>query len=68
MFGPDLLIAPVVEKGCVKRKVYLPEGAVWKDACTGTIHEGGKTVEVDAPLERIPVFYKNLADLKLFEK
>ena len=50
MFGPDLLIAPVVEKGRIKRKVYLPEGAVWKDACTGTIHEGGKTVEVDAPL------------------
>ena len=32
MFGPDLLVAPVVEPGARKRMVYLPEGCRWKDA------------------------------------
>ena len=32
MFGPDILVAPVVEKGAVTRRVYLPEGAEWTDA------------------------------------
>ena len=34
MFGPDLLVAPVVELGARKRMVYLPEGCGWKDAGT----------------------------------
>ena len=29
MFGPDLLVAPVVEQGARKRMVYLPEGCRW---------------------------------------
>ena len=29
MFGPDLLVAPVVELGARKRMVYLPEGCRW---------------------------------------
>lgn len=66
MFGPDLLVAPVVEKGCVRRKVYLPVGASWKNAYTGEMFAGGTCIEVDAPLEKIPLFYKNNADLGLF--
>ena len=35
LWGRDLLIAPVYEKGAKSRKVYLPEGA-WYDWWTNT--------------------------------
>lgn len=37
MFGPDILVAPVVEEGQRQRRVYLPAGASWTDAWTGEI-------------------------------
>lgn len=30
MFGPDILVAPVLYEGMRQREVYLPEGAEWK--------------------------------------
>jgi alpha-D-xyloside xylohydrolase len=63
MFGPDLLVAPVTYPGMRKRSVYLPAGAKWKDAHTGRAYGGGETVKVDAPLELIPLFLKDDADL-----
>ena len=32
MFGPEVLVAPVLFAGVRSRKVYLPTGAKWKDA------------------------------------
>lgn len=55
MFGPDLLVAPVCTEGDVKRSVELPSGT-WYDFTTGSRAEGGKSVTVDAPPGRIPVF------------
>jgi alpha-glucosidase len=55
MFGPDLLIAPVLSEGDVTKSVALPRGA-WYDFYSGARAEGGKSVTVDAPLGRIPVF------------
>lgn len=34
MFGPDLLVAPVMEAGATERRVYLPAGTKWTDAYT----------------------------------
>jgi alpha-D-xyloside xylohydrolase len=65
LFGPDLLIAPVVEFGGRSRSVYLPEGAAWSDGWTGEVLDGGATLEVDAPIERIPVFLRDGAELPL---
>ena len=31
MFGPDLLVAPVLYEGARARKVYLPNGSSWKE-------------------------------------
>ena len=51
MFGPDVLVAPVLHAGAVRRSVYLPLGAWWTNAWTGEQHAGGATLDVDAPLE-----------------
>ncbi len=66
MFGPDLLVAPVVEYGARERKVYLPAGASWTDARDGRKYEGGEEITVPAGLDTIPVFYRGDADLGLF--
>ena len=65
MFGPDLLVAPVVELGARKRMVYLPEGCRWKDAGTGMVYDGRTRIEADAPLDTIPLFLKEDARLSL---
>ena len=65
MFGPDLLVAPVVGLGARKRMVYLPEGCRWKDAGTGMVYDGGTRIEADAPLDTIPLFLKEDARLSL---
>lgn len=58
LLGPDVLVAPVTEAGARERTVYLPAGARWTDTVTGELHEGGTTLEVPGPLERIPVFVR----------
>ncbi len=58
LFGPDVLVAPVVEAGQRQRRVYLPKGLSWREAWSGTTHSGGEWVEVEAPLEHIPVFVR----------
>jgi alpha-D-xyloside xylohydrolase len=65
LFGPDLLVAPVVECGARERDVYLPAGATWTDAWTGARREGGLTLRADAPLDRVPVFLRDGADVPL---
>ncbi|MCB2206124.1 DUF4968 domain-containing protein [bacterium] len=57
MAGPSLLVAPVVEAGAQSREVYLPPGR-WIDAWTGESHEGGQSILVKAPMERLPYFYR----------
>lgn len=66
MFGPDVLVAPVMELGARERTLYLPKGAEWKDAVSGNLYEGGRTVTVDAPLSVIPVFVRDGKDVKIF--
>jgi alpha-D-xyloside xylohydrolase len=45
--------------------VYLPEGTSWTDFWTGKTFKGGQTVQVAAPLDRIPVFARSGAVLVL---
>ncbi|MFC1805988.1 TIM-barrel domain-containing protein [Planctomycetota bacterium] len=58
MFGPDVLVAPVVEAGQRKRAVYLPAGTQWEDAWSRRTHPGGKTTRAAAPIEHIPVYIR----------
>lgn len=55
MLGDKYLIAPVLTKEHTRR-VMLPKG-VWIDD-TGKKFKGPKTIEVTAPLERLPWFEK----------
>ncbi|HOF88763.1 MAG TPA: glycoside hydrolase family 31 protein [Armatimonadota bacterium] len=68
LFGPDLLIAPVLEQGATRREVYLPDGDRWRDAWTDAIHVGGQWLTVEAPLHCIPVFVRGDAELPLREE
>ena len=54
LFGPDLLVAPVVTPG-TQRTVYLPAGE-WVDYWTGTHLTGGRTMVVDVPMDGIPLY------------
>ncbi len=63
LFGPDLLVAPVLTAGARHREVYLPAGTSWTDAWSGQIVDGGQRIVVEAPLERIPVYLR--ADVQL---
>ena len=51
----NLLVAPVIEKKRSEREVYLPRG-VWLDFWIGEKIEGPKTVTVEAPLKRLPLY------------
>ena len=66
MFGPDLLVSPVMEAGAVTRAIYLPAGAVWTDAYTGEVYEGGQKVTVPAPLDIIPVMIRDGKEYKIY--
>jgi alpha-D-xyloside xylohydrolase len=57
MFGPDLLVAPVVAPGIARTSVYLPgHPGGWYDFWTEQPAAGGRSIEAAAPLDRIPVF------------
>lgn len=66
MFGPDILVAPVMSEGVRSRNVYLPGGVTWVNAYTGQEYTGGQTVTADAPLEVIPVFTKKGFEIKIY--
>lgn len=58
MFGPDVLVAPIVYENTWERQVYLPKGAMWTLIYDGTEYEGGTSVTVPADISRIPVFLR----------
>jgi alpha-D-xyloside xylohydrolase len=56
LYGPELLVAPVLEDKQTSRSVYLPAGR-WVDYHDRkTVQAGGKTITADAPVERLPTF------------
>lgn len=80
LFGPDLLVAPVLEPGARDRRVYLPSGDVWIDFWRsvsfveadgsfelGSVRTlpGGLDALVPAPLDELPLFVRAGALLPL---
>lgn len=57
LVGTDILVAPVLEEGAFARSVYLPDGG-WYDFWTRERFEGGRRINVEAPLDRLPLFVR----------
>lgn len=79
LFGTALLVYPVTEPFYYeknsrkiqrekKKTCYLPKGCGWYDFWTNTYYEGGQYVEVDTPIDRIPLFVKAGSILPLVEQ
>ena len=58
MFGPAILVNPVLKADATRRSVYLPAAAAWYDFWTGKSLNGSQEIEADAPLERMPLFIR----------
>jgi alpha-glucosidase/alpha-D-xyloside xylohydrolase len=57
LWGRDLLIAPVFEKGATSRDVYLPAGD-WYDWWTNAKAKGGQTVSRSIDLATMPIYVR----------
>ena len=57
MFGPAFMACPVYEYKARDREVYFPSG-IWYDYYNGKRIQGGTTIHVDAPYERMPLFVR----------
>lgn len=59
MFGPSLLVSPVVQPNVKSWKVYLPENkAGWFNFWSGEKIAGGQTINAGATIDKIPLFVK----------
>lgn len=59
MFGPAMLVSPIIEPKCTTANVYLPktEGG-WYNFYTREHTDGGKNINVPVSIENIPIFVK----------
>ena len=65
MFGPAMLVNPVTEEGATSRWLYLPPATAWYDFWSGDKLSGGRRIEAQAPLDRIPLYVRAGAILPL---
>lgn len=63
MFGPDLMVAPVMEEGQREMSVYLPFGSRWTNVWTNETFGGGQVIKTQAPIDEIPLFLRDAAKL-----
>ncbi len=64
LWGRDILVAPVVEKGATNRRLYLPRG-MWFDFWTEQSVEGGREIERPVDIETMPLHVRASAILPL---
>ncbi len=57
LWGRDLLVAPVLEKGATSRRVYLPAGT-WHDWWTHEKITGGRWVDRPVDLATLPLYVR----------
>jgi alpha-D-xyloside xylohydrolase len=55
MFGPAFLVSPVTTYKARSRAVYLPPAPGWYDFWSGAAVAAGKSVDVPAPYDAIPI-------------
>jgi alpha-glucosidase (family GH31 glycosyl hydrolase) len=64
LWGRNVLVAPVVEKGATTRLVYLPHGS-WYDFWTHERLEGGREISRPIDLETVPLYVREGSILPL---
>jgi alpha-glucosidase (family GH31 glycosyl hydrolase) len=57
LWGGNLLVAPVVEKGAATRRIYLPHGT-WYDFWSGARLDGGREISRPVDLETMPLYVR----------
>jgi alpha-glucosidase/alpha-D-xyloside xylohydrolase len=57
LWGHDLLVAPVVEKGASSRRLYLPRGT-WHDFWTEERAAGGREIDRPVDLATMPLYVR----------
>ncbi len=57
LFGRELLVAPIVERGRESREIYLPPGQ-WIDYYTHQSYSGDQTISYEAPVDRLPLLLR----------
>ena len=58
MFGPSIMVAPVLALDARSRMVYLPvlsAGRSWVDFWTGQTNAGNQTMSFEAPMTHLPL-------------
>ncbi len=58
LWGPNFLVAPILESGKIAQDVYFPKNAVWFDFYTNERIEGGQTKVVSTKEHSIPTYVK----------
>ena len=58
MFGPAILVNPVLKANATHRGIYLPPSPKWYDFWTGAAPSGGQDIEAEAPLDRMPLYVR----------
>ncbi len=57
LWGRDILVAPVTEKGAASRRLYLPRGT-WYDYWTNQKQEGAREINRPVDLETMPLYVR----------
>ena len=57
LWGRDILVAPVVEKGATSRTLYLPQGT-WYDFWTAREVSGGREITRPVDLKTMPLYVR----------
>jgi alpha-glucosidase/alpha-D-xyloside xylohydrolase len=57
LWGPNMLVVPVTEKGATTRRLYLPRGS-WYDFWTGERLDGGREIDRPIDLATIPLYIR----------
>jgi alpha-D-xyloside xylohydrolase len=66
LYGADLVVSPLWQKGQRTQEVYLPAGAKWRDAWQpDKVYNGGQTITATAEPHQIPIFVRSGARLPL---
>jgi oligosaccharide 4-alpha-D-glucosyltransferase len=57
-WGPNFLVAPILQQGQTSRNVIFPTGK-WVDWWSSKVYNGNSTSNISAPIDRIPIFARS---------